>query len=86
MPQLNTVCHQMEPSEQEARGVLFILLSHWPTVLRGTSQTSQLIVRAVGCSSQSDNKAALLKTTHVIEHGKVQLALNWSFTPADWCS
>lgn len=64
------------PSEiSSARNGLYILLSCWPNEPHGTPQTTQDISKSIGCSSQIDGKALLLKTTpmHLIEHGKVEL-------------
>lgn len=46
-------------------------------------QISQGIAHTISCPPQSDSKTLLLKTSHtyVINHGEIELKLNWKLQP-----
>lgn len=50
-------------------------------ISHGNSQTTQADVKTNGCSLQTDNSAALPRTTQLMEHGKVELMPTWSIHP-----
>jgi hypothetical protein len=70
--QLDISCHQMK---LPVLGIGYIPLSCWPKGSHGNSQTTQAVVRTIGCSSQTDGKAPVLKITptQLTEHGEVEL-------------
>lgn len=54
----------------------------------GNPQTTWADDKAISCSSQTDSKTPLLKTTstQLTEHGEVKLVPTESFTPSSQCS
>ena len=70
--QLDISCH---PMKLPVLGIGYIQLSCWPKGSHGNSQTTQAVVRTIGCSSQTDGKAPVLKITptQLTEHGEVEL-------------
>ena len=60
MPQLDILCHQVK---HRGTGMTYIFLSRWSTVFRGTTQTSQAVVKAIGCSSCLNGKGPIVPIT-----------------------
>lgn len=56
-------------------GIGYISLNCWPKRSNRNSQTTHAVVRTIGCSPQTYDKAPLLKITHtqLTEHGEVEL-------------
>jgi len=56
MPQLDIFCHQVK---HPVTGKVYIFLSHWPKVPRGTTQTLDVVVKATGRSSHPNGKGPI---------------------------
>lgn len=63
-------------------GLVYILLGYWPKGSYIYPKTILAITEAIGCSTQTDNKALLLKKkkpTSLSEHGKAMLVPSRAF-------
>lgn len=71
MPQPDISCHRVKPP---VPGIGCILLSHQlkQSHAAPSTQISQDIAKAVGCSLQTDGSSSIVEDTYIIEHEKNQ--------------
>lgn len=81
--QLAISCHQTASSFR----IGLYLIESWSKGPQGSPHTTPAIVKTIGCSPKTDNKAPLLKTTptQLIKHGEVRKVPTMSIAPTLQC-